>query len=214
MAEALTLIGYHPSVYTRVVRMALSEMGLQANYIEANPFAATPDPILASYTPFDRVPVLRHGDFTLTETAAILRYLDQISDRASLIPPSAHAAARMAQVIGVVDAYGYVPIVRDVASHGFYRASVGAPSDPERVVTGLWVARPVLTLLNQIAQEGEVLNGKNLTLADLHLAPMMAFFVKVPEAARTLGEFNALNTWWASMLNRASLVATDPLSQS
>ena len=73
MADRLTLIGFEHSVYTRIVRMALIELGLEANYVEANPF--TNDPVLDEYTPLGRVPVLRHGDFTLTETAAILRYL-------------------------------------------------------------------------------------------------------------------------------------------
>ena len=76
---ALQLVGYGPSVYTWIVKVALIEMGLKVDYIETNPFAETPDPLLARYTPFDRVPVLVHGDFRLTETAAILRYLDQLS---------------------------------------------------------------------------------------------------------------------------------------
>lgn len=58
----------------------LREMGMDADYSEANPFAEDPDPILARYTPLRRVSVLEHGGVVLMETAAILRYLDHISD--------------------------------------------------------------------------------------------------------------------------------------
>lgn len=111
-STSLQVVGYAPSVYTRVVRMALIEMALKADYIETDPFADAPDPLLARYTPFNRVPVLVHGDFKLTETVAILRYLDCLSARPSMIPTDPKAAARMAQVMGIVDADVYWPMVR------------------------------------------------------------------------------------------------------
>ena len=84
MDEQLTLIGFKHSVYTRIVRIALIELGMQAAYVEADPFSD--DGGLEDITPFGRVPVLRHGDFTLTETAAILRYLTAIGGAGHLIP--------------------------------------------------------------------------------------------------------------------------------
>ena len=120
MAE-LTLVGFRYSVYTRIVRMALSEMSLKADYVEADPFADPPDPVLTEYTPFDRVPVFCDGSFCLTETAAILRYLDRLGPRPTLVPRGPKAAARMAQVIGIADAYCYGTLVRQVFSHGYYR---------------------------------------------------------------------------------------------
>lgn len=210
MAEGLRLIGYGPSVYTRIVRMALMEMGLRATYGEADPFAQTPDPMLSALSPFGRVPVLQHADFTLTETTAILRYLDQISAGPSLVPRDPQAAAQMAQVIGIVDFYGYVPLVRDVFAHGYYLAHVGELSDPARVRHGLHAAQPVLQALNGIAEDAQVLSAKRFSLADIHLAPMMAYFTKVPEGAQMLAQFGALQTWWAETQSRASLLATDP----
>lgn len=212
MADGLTLIGFRHSVYTRIVRMALIEMDMRAAYVEANPFAVPPDPVLAAHTPFGRVPVLRHGAFTLTETAAILRYLDALGPAASMVPEGAKAAARMAQVIGFIDAYGYQPMVRGVFSHGFYRPLTGDDMDPAKITTGLENAVPVLQLLDQIASEGLVLNNHQTTLADLHLAPMIDYFTRVPQGATAVEKHPALAAWWEGIKTRPSLRAIDPFA--
>jgi glutathione S-transferase len=213
MAEQLTLIGFRDSVYTRVVRMALIEMGLTAEYIEVNPFADTPDPLLAAATPFGRVPVLRHDDFTLSETAAILRYLDTLSANPSLIPQAPHAAARMAQVIGIVDAYVYVPMVRQVFSHAVYRAQHGLDVEAAKITDGLAHSVPALRALDAIAAEGLQLASGAFSLADLQLAPMMAYFTMAPQGAAALAGYPALASWWAQTAHRPSLSQTDPFAQ-
>lgn len=210
MDDRLTLIGFEYSVYTRIVRMALVEMGLVAGYVEVDPFSEVPDPELSLNTPFARVPVLRHGAFTLTETSAIVGYLSDLSPRQLLRPKSAQVRARMRQVIGVIDAYGYHPMIRDVFSHGFYRPHMGEAFDPDNVTQGLRRSRPVLTALDGIAQEGLQLNGRDISLADIHLGPMFAYCTMVPDAAKLLTEFPALSVWWSSIQNRSSLNSTDP----
>lgn len=191
--------------------MGLIEMDLQAEYIEANPFASEPDPVLARLTPVGRVPVLGHGDFILTETAAILRYLAALSGRRDLIPEDPRAMARMAQVVGVVDAYAYQPLVRQVFSQGFYQAYLGKAGDPEIVARGLALSEAPLNALENIADEGLQLNGGYVSLADLHLAPMIEYFVRVPAADALLRRYPALSTWWAQMQSYPPLVQTDPL---
>ncbi len=214
LSAALQLVGYGPSVYTRIVKMALIEMELEADYIETNPFAETPDPLLARYTPFDRVPVLVHGDFQLTETAAILRYLDQLSAGPSLVPKDPKAAARLAQIIGIVDADVYWSMVRGVFSHGFYYAHLGLDPDPAKLAAGLEAAKPALGVLEDIAAEGLQLQGAGFSLADLQLAPMMAYFTKAPAGARLLKEYPTLSRWWDVAQTRPSLMATDPLARN
>ncbi|KAJ04377.1 glutathione S-transferase family protein [Sulfitobacter mediterraneus] len=210
MAEPLNLLGFRHSVYTRIARMGLIETGLTATYVEANPFAAEPDPVLAAMTPLGRVPVLLHGDFVLTETAAILRYLNDLGPKASLIPTDPQSAARMAQVMGIVDAYVYQPLVRKVFSHGFYQAAVGEDGDSAIVAEGLVLSQAPLRALDSIAAGGLQLGGARISLADLHLAPMMDYFVRVPEAADLLRHYPALSAWWHEISNHPSLRDTDP----
>lgn len=209
MAETLQLFGYHYSVYTRSVRMALTEMDLQARYIETNPFEVPKDPVLTEVTPLHRVPVLKSGTFVLTETAAILRYLDAISGCKSLIPDDPRSLARMAQIIGLIDSYGYVPLVRQVFAQSVFRPFMNEPSDPDVIASGLKAARPVLLSLERIAQEGLVLNG-SVTLADLHLSPMIAYFDMAAEGHELLAEYPGLSCWWHVAKSQPALTNTDP----
>src|SRR3954462_7510052 len=57
--------------------------------------------------PFNRVPILRHGDLTIYETSAIAAYADEAFGGASLTPKDVKARARMNQWIGAVNSYYY-----------------------------------------------------------------------------------------------------------
>src|SRR6476646_1898821 len=108
----LVLHGYRYSVYTRIARLALAEKGVAYERVEVDPFA--PD-VPASYLalhPFGRVPTIVHDGFALYETGAITRYIDRGFGGPALQPDDARALARMDQIVGVVDAYGYWPMVR------------------------------------------------------------------------------------------------------
>ncbi len=213
MADGLFLIGYRYSVYTRIVRAALIELGLDATYHEANPFASTVDPMLRENTPFRRVPVLKHQGFVLTETSAILRYLDAIGPGLPLVPTVPHQVARMAQVIAITDFYGYVPLVRQVFANAVFAPMMNEDIDQASLSQGLRDARLVLESLDMIAAEGYQLNGADITLADLHLSPMVGYFAMAPEGAAMLKEFPALHQWWQQVLDRPSLLQTDPFKE-
>lgn len=207
---ALTLIGYRYSIYLRIVRLVLAEKRLRATLVEVNPFD---QPLPEGYLdlhPFGRVPVLQHGPFTLYETTAITRYLDEALPGPPLQPQDARDRARMAQVIALTDAYGYAPMVRQVYAQRVFAPAEGRVADEAQVAAGLAAAAAVLAALDQIATEGRVLAGGAVTLADLHLAAMFAAFAQVPEAAQMLAYYPALGHWWAMMSGRASMRSTDP----
>ena len=212
MADPLRLIGFEHSVYTWVVRFAMAEMGLTADYIEANPFADPVPPQLTQHTPLRRVPVLLAGQIALTETDAILRYLDAISGR-RFQPADPVAAARMDQIMGIVDADIYPICVRQVFSSGFYHPHVlGQPGDAGQLTAGLERAEPPLRLLETIAQEGTQLRPGVVSLADFHLAPMLSYFGRVPAGAALLASFDGLSAWWSAIRTRVALCDTDPMA--
>lgn len=209
MAGDVTLHGYHFSVYMRTARMALALKGVSHAEVEVNPFDAAGRAGLVALNPFGRAPVLEHGDFTLYETAAITGYVDRAFDGPPLMPEGARAAARVAQVIGIVDAYGYVPLVRQVFSHGVFRPAEGHQGSGDVVAEGLRVAPRVLGALEAIAAEGLALEGM-LSRADCHLVPMVDAFCRHPAGAEMLSGFPALSAWWARVKEEPVVVASDP----
>jgi len=204
----IRLAGYRYSIYTRIARLALIEKGVAHELAEVDPFADPPPADLLALNPFGRVPVLQHDGFTLYETAAILRYVDAAFPGPALVPNDPRAAGRMAQVIGIADAHGYWPLVRQVYAQLVFRPFEGLAPDPAEVAAGLAAAGPVLDALEAIAAEGLQLAGGPLSLADLHLAPMVAAFASAPEGAALLAARPALARWWQAMAQRPSMIAT------
>jgi glutathione S-transferase len=211
MPDPVQLHGYRYSVYTRIARLALLSKEVEHETVEVDPFGELPEAYLKLH-PFGRVPVLTHGAFALFETGAIARYVDRAFTGPSLQPGSTAALARMDQVISVLDSYAYWPMVRQVSSHGFFRPYFGEPSSRDEIDAGLEASRKVLSFLDRVAGEGLVLGGRDLTLADLHLAPMMDYFVRAEAGKAALSSYSALQGWWDLISVLDVLEATDPFT--
>jgi glutathione S-transferase len=210
----VVLHGYNPSVYLRVARVTLAEKALAYDRVEVNPFS--PD-MPASYLelhPFGRVPVLVHDGFALYETAAITRYVDRAFAGPSLQPAAPKALARMDQVMGIVDAYAYWPLVRQIFVQRVARPRLGQAPDEGEIAMGLAAARKVLAALDRLASDDVFLVGGTPSLADLHLGPMIAYFVQAPEGASLLHDHPRLAAWWQRLSARPSFAETDPNLQT
>jgi glutathione S-transferase len=210
----VVLHGYHYSVYRRIARLALEEKGIAYGHVEVNPFSALPAGYLALH-PFGRVPTLVHDGFVLYETAAITRYVDRAFPGPSLQPRGPRELARMDQLIAVADAYGYWPMVRQVFAQRVFRGRAGTPVDKTEIARGLEAAPRVLGALDALASEalesgGRFLVGDRLSLADLHLGAMMAYFTAAPEGLAMLGSYTKLLPWWLALQERPSFAATNP----
>ena len=211
MGAPVHLHGYRYSVYNRIARLVLLSKEVEHETIEVDPFAELSEAYLSLH-PFGRVPVLTHGAFTLFETSAITRYVYRAFEGRRLQPEGAAALARMDQVIAVIDSYAYWPMVRQVSSHGFFRPHFGEESSREEVDAGLEASARILSFLDGVAGEGEVLTGRDITLADCHLAPMMDYFVRAEEGKAALAPHRALQGWWDRVSGLDVLQATDPFA--
>jgi glutathione S-transferase len=207
---SLVLHGYRHSVYVRIARLALAEKGVAYDRVEVNPFAEDLSADYLALNPFGRVPTLVHDKFVLYETAAICRYIDRAFPGPALQPSEPHALARMDQIIGVIDAYGSWPMVRQVFSHLVFRPALGRPTDAAEVAEGLDAAAKVLTALERLASSEAFLVGPAASLADFHLGAMMAYFTAAPAGADALAKHRRLTAWWQHLSQRPSMAATDP----
>ena len=206
---AVTLHGYSYSVYLRIARMTMLEKGVAWRHVEIDPFA---DEIPADYlalNPFGRVPTLDHDGFILYETTAITRYLDEAFGGPSLQPDAPRGRARMNQIVAIADSYGYWPMVRQVFSQRVFNARRTTP-DEAVIAEGLARSRKVLAALESLAGGGDFLVGDRLSLADLHLGAMIAYFTAASEGVTALGDYPKLGAWWKAFKNRKSLTETEP----
>ncbi|CDX11814.1 Glutathione S-transferase III [Mesorhizobium sp. ORS 3324] len=203
------LYGADYSVYVRIARLALEEKGVDYELIPLDIFAA--DGIPAWYRkhhPFGRIPAFEHDGFRLFETGAIARYVDEAFDGPALQPAEARGRARMDQIVGTLDSYGYRAMVWDVAVERLEKA----PADEKLIAAGLRQAETVLKVLTSLKAKGPWLLGGQLTLADLHAAPIIAYFVKVAEGRDMLARFADIQEWYARIATRPSFAGTEKVA--
>ncbi|RUW23694.1 glutathione S-transferase family protein [Mesorhizobium sp. M1E.F.Ca.ET.041.01.1.1] len=200
------LYGADYSVYVRIARMTLEEKGADYELAPVDIFAA--DGIPAWYLehhPFGRIPAFEHDGFRLFETSAIARYVDEAFDGPPLQPADPRGRARVDQIIGMLDAYGYRAMVWDVAVERLEKM----PADESLIAGGLGQAETVLKVLTSLKAEGPWLLGDQLTLADLHAAPIIAYFVKVADGRDLLERFADIEEWYMRVAARPSFVKTE-----
>ena len=208
MAAAVQLHGLARSVYTRIVRLALEEKGVAYTLHEVEIFG--PDGVPAPHWkrhPFGRIPVLEHGDFRLYETQAITRYVDEAFDGPALQPVDASRRARMNQIIGLLDAYAYRPMVWGVVVPRM-RPRPDAVPDEGGIADALATSARALDALDALVGGAPHLLSPDLTLADLHAWPVRACFAFAPAGAALLARHVALQRWLQAMRQRPSVQRT------
>jgi len=205
-----TLYGPGYSTYARAARLALEEKGVDYDLVEIDFIAGgMPDEHLARH-PFAKVPALEHDGLMLYETAAIERYIDEAFDGPSLQPSDPAARARMTQIISLIDSYTYPSTVSALVIQRLVQPLMGGTADESIVEAALPEVDKSMAELERLLGDQEYLTGSALSLADLHLAPIFAYFVNTPESNGIMKDKPALNAWWQRMQARESMTKTQP----
>lgn len=190
--------------------MTLMEKGVPYDLVEIDVFAADGPPIeYLQKHPFGRIPFFEHDGFRLYEALPIARYIDETFDGPMLQPRDVHERARMNQIIGILDSYAYRTLVWDIYVERT-RGRSGKPPDEQRIAAALPRAQTCLKALSGLMGDKVWLAGSDLTLADLHAAPIVAYFLRTAEGKELLAGTPSLVRWWEQIAQRASTCATDP----
>ena len=196
------------STYARTVRLALEEKG--AAY-EMRPIHILGGESPASNVqPFGKVPGFEHDGFFIYETSAIVRYVDHVFSGKPLQPSDPKQAARMNQVIGIIDSYGYGSILGNVVWQRLIVPMTGGQADDAVVTAAKPMVEKVLSELERIKGSDRFLAGPDLSLADLFLAPISAYFCVTEDSKELLSTRTSLRDWWDGMSSRGSLKKTQP----
>ena len=191
----MTLWGFDGSTYVRTVKMLLAEKGytdfeqVPLNVLEGDP--RTPEHL--ERHPFGKVPVLDHGGIRLLETSAITRYLDEVLPGPSLTPTNAKDRARMAMVIGLIDSYGYGALIEGVAGYHLFPDFVGGQDEKKRLA-GIETGKTLIDFIMKTKGALPFIAGE-LSLADLYLAPIVAYVAMTPDKDAVLSA-DGFPDWW------------------
>jgi glutathione S-transferase len=207
---ATLLFGAAGSPCVRAARLGLEEKGVAYEFVAINP-GTLKDPDNLARHPFGRMPSFEHDGFKLYETQAIMRYVDQAFAGPALQPTEPRRAARMNQIMGIVDWYLFpmasaaITFERLVAPRVF-----GRPSDEARIAAALPQAKNCLRAIEALMEDGPYLTGASLSLADLMVLPHLEYLTHTAEGRSVLEPHGRLRGWLASMVGRAAVERAIP----
>jgi len=205
------VFGADYSVYVRISRLCLVEKGIEYDLVPLDIFAqgGPPADYLARH-PFGRIPAFEHCGVSLYETGAIARYIDEAFEGPKLQPLGAVGRARCNQLISIADNYAYPQLVWGVYVERVSKPGRGVPLDEQKLAAAVSNARVCLMAMSELMADGPWFVGEQLTLADLYIASMFAYFLMAPEALELISPHANLKTWWSRVVARPSMAATKP----
>jgi glutathione S-transferase len=205
-----TLYGPGYSTYTRAARLAMEEKGVGYNLVEVDFIGGGMPAEHLERQPFGKVPVFEHDGMMLYETPAILRYVDEAFDGPSLQPPDPVHRARMTQIISIIDSYTYPCTIVSLVIQRLVQPLLGGSADETVVAAALPEVDKSMREFERLLGDQQYMAGRALSLADLHLAPIFAYFVDTPESKGILEDKPGLRAWWQRIAGRDSMAKTKP----
>jgi glutathione S-transferase len=201
----IEIFGAAQSVYVRATRLALEEKGVPYTLTPVAPHSSQ----VLAINPFGKIPVMRHGDFELFESLAIMVYVDRAFCGASLIPADARVAARIVQWACAINACVLPALLGYMQANAFPKGPNEAPD--AAVVAGFLPAlhANVAILERAVAPTGH-LAGEAFTIADMYLMPILGYLRVFPESAKAVAGATNLTQYFERHAARASFQATAP----
>jgi glutathione S-transferase len=199
--------GFPRSTYVNIVRLILTHKDVTYTFHDLEPVMGRPEHL--ALHPFNRVPILRHGDFTVYETSAIASYVDQAFPGPRLTPQDVRVRARMNQWVSAVNSYYYPYMIYHVTHERLVFPELGIASDEKVVAHASPKVELALGVMERELTHGqEFLLGSEATLADFFMLPSTFAFGLTEEGRTMYPKFPAFCRWRERM---ESLPATQKL---
>jgi len=172
--EPLTLYvdGFWNSPYAFAAFVTLTEKGLpfstrEVNLHERAQFA----PAFQDRSVTGRVPVLEHGDFRLSESSAIVEYLEEVfapPDHPAVLPASARERARARQIMAWIRS-DLMALREERPTSSIFYDPIKTPLSE----AGQAAARKLIAVASAFVPEGRASLFERFTIADADLAMML-----------------------------------------
>lgn len=201
------LYGSPLSNFVRTARIACHEKGVAYDLESVD--TASPD--FLKFSPFGRMPALRHGDLTLFESLAIATYVDRAFDGPALVPAEPVAAARTMQWIGAFNDVVITNLGRAVLFERLGKPYFGQETDEEKIKAAMPKVEHILDVLDNTLANAAYLGGSEATLADAYFIPHMYFATLCPDTQALVAGKRHIGRWMDRMNERDSVKATVPV---
>ena len=197
----MIVYGSSLSPFVRKVLAFGAEKGIE---LELKPTGlGSDDPEFIEASPFKKMPALRDGDFAISDSSAIVTYLEAIRPEPNLIPAEPRARARTIWFDEFSDTILFdcgrkMFFNRIVAPRFLKREGDAAVADAAETQE----LPPILDYLERVIPESGFLVEDRLTLADISVASP---FVNFRHLGCSIGDRPKLRAYVEKMLSRPSL---------
>ena len=174
----MRLHGYFRSSATYRVRIALGLKGIawESAVVDLRPPASAQyTPQFRALNPFGLIPVLEDGDNILTQSLAIIEYLEETHPDPALLPRAPLARAQV-RALALAVACDIHPL-NNLRVLDYLRGGLGLDAAAVNAWYAHWIARGFEALEHEarrLSGDGRHLYGASVTLADVCLVPQMA----------------------------------------
>ena len=195
---AIKIHGVPPSTFTRTVRLACHEKGIDYELVPTMPGEIT------ALNPFRKIPAVSHGDLVLFETTAILRYLDR--------PCRTETVA--GRLVGIALCDQWVSAVCDLlvnAALRYMASRYGSCRCRPRCSGNISTRRArIMPIFDRQLGKTRYLAGDGVTAADLFLAPVLFYFPDIAELRAIADAAPNCARWARDMGGRRNVKPTEP----
>jgi glutathione S-transferase len=202
----VVLHGVPGSPYLRKPLLVCEEKGVPYT-LKPMSFGENKSPEYLALHPFGRIPFMEHGDFSLYEAQAIVRYIDAAFEGPALTPAEARAMARMSQVMNIIDWYVMPSLSAGIGFNRVVAPIFGLPVNEEAVAAAVPLARTCLKALEDILGANRYFAGDRLSLADLVAVCHLDLVPHSPEGAELIAG-SPLLAWLDRMAERPAVQKT------
>lgn len=210
----MKVFGFPLSPYVRKVHLVAAEKGIEVETVLGNP--ANPAPEFLAASPFRKIPALQDGDYTLSDSTAIVTYIDAKHPDGSIFPADAKARGKAIWFEEFADTI-FTGAGGKVVFNRFVGPKVlGIPGDEEAAKAGEQELVPVLDYLEGQAPASGWLTGDQFTIADIAVASVLRTLGYVgmepdaathPATAAWYDRVKARPAWQAVAAREAAIMA-------
>lgn len=199
----MQVFGFPLSPFVRKVHVVAAEKGIAVETLVSDPRDPHPDFLAAS--PFRKIPALKDGDYALSDSTAIVTYLDALQSDPPILPTEAKARGKAVWWEEFADTI-MVPAGGKVVFNRFVGPKfLGLPGDEAAAAVGEKELEPILAYLESAAPAEGWLAGDAYSIGDIAVASTLmtlGYVDMAPDAAR----HPATAAWYARVIARPAWV--------
>ncbi len=194
-----TLYHYPLSPFSRKVRLCLAEKKIEVGLVEERYWEQDAD--FLRRNPAGKVPVLKMGSRTMSDSVAICEYLDETHPNPPLFPKNAEARCEVRRLVGWFDDKFFHEVTAKLTGERVYRKVMGTGyPDSTNVKAGARAVKYHLDYMAGLLEERRWLAGNEMTMADFAAAAQLSCLDYTSDV--DWNRHDVLKDWYAKIKSR------------